>query len=80
LVYLTKTKKKDVPVIVCGGIAKRFMVPGVKIDFRQQKLCVFLKNGFCFLEGWRVGWLVLCDRNGQFKSGKGQYFQILFWK
>ena len=30
-----------VPVLLCGGLAKRFMVPG-----------------------WRVGWLVLCDRGG----------------
>ncbi len=30
-----------VPILLCGGLAKRYMVPG-----------------------WRVGWLVLCDRQG----------------
>jgi tyrosine aminotransferase len=45
--FLLLPFEKDVPLLVCGGIAKRFMVPG-----------------------WRVGWVVVCDRNDQFRKGK----------
>lgn len=34
-----------VPILVCGGIAKRYMVPG-----------------------WRVGWVVHCDRRNVFRN------------
>ena len=37
----------NVPILVCGGLAKRYMAPG-----------------------WRVGWVVACDRNGIFEKGK----------
>ena len=33
---------KNVPVLSCGGLAKRWLVPG-----------------------WRVGWLIVHDRNGR---------------
>lgn len=36
---------QNVPLLLCGGTAKQFMIPG-----------------------WRVGWVVICDRQGIFKA------------
>lgn len=38
----------DVPVLTCGGLAKRWLVPG-----------------------WRVGWIMIADRNDVFKEVRG---------
>ena len=39
------TLSKNVPMLVCGGISKKYMVPG-----------------------WRMGWILIHDRNGAFKD------------
>ena len=39
------TLSKNVPILACGGIGKKFMVPG-----------------------WRLGWILIHDRNGAFKD------------
>ena len=39
------TLSKNVPMLVCGGVGKKFMVPG-----------------------WRLGWILIHDRNGAFKD------------
>lgn len=39
------TLSKNVPMLVCGGIGKKFMIPG-----------------------WRLGWILIHDRNGAFKD------------
>jgi tyrosine aminotransferase len=39
------TLTKTVPILTCGGLAKKFLVPG-----------------------WRVGWVLIHDRHGQFKQ------------
>lgn len=36
---------KDVPILTCSGLTKRFLVPG-----------------------WRMGWLIIHDRNGVFEK------------
>ena len=39
------TLSKNVPMLVCGGVGKKYMVPG-----------------------WRLGWILIHDRNGAFKA------------
>ena len=39
------TLSKNVPILACGGISKKYMVPG-----------------------WRLGWILIHDRNGAFKD------------
>ena len=39
------TLSENVPMLVCGGISKKYMVPG-----------------------WRLGWILIHDRNGAFKD------------
>ena len=46
------TLSKNVPMLVCGGVGKKFMVPG-----------------------WRLGWILIHDRNGAFKDE----VSTLFW-
>ena len=43
--YPIASLSKNVPVLSCGGLAKKYLVPG-----------------------WRVGWILIHDRNGRFKK------------
>ena len=43
--YPIASLSKSVPVLSCGGLAKKYLVPG-----------------------WRVGWILIHDRNGIFKK------------
>ena len=45
LCHMAVKMNEEVPVLMIGGMAKRFMVPG-----------------------WRVGWMVVFDRNNILKS------------
>ena len=39
------TLSENVPMLACGGIGKKYVVPG-----------------------WRLGWILIHDRNGAFKD------------
>lgn len=43
--YSVASLSKKVPILSCGGIAKKFVVPG-----------------------WRLGWILVHDRNDVFKA------------
>ena len=43
--YPIASLSKNVPVLSCGGLGKKYLVPG-----------------------WRVGWILIHDRNGRFKK------------
>ena len=43
--YPIASLSKNVPVLSCGGLAKKYLVPG-----------------------WRVGWILIHDRNNRFKK------------
>ena len=43
--YSLASLSKNVPILSCGGIAKRYLVPG-----------------------WRVGWILIYDKNETFKK------------
>lgn len=45
----------DVPVLSCGGLAKRWLVPG-----------------------WRMGWILIHDRNEVFGHAVGRLYRCLF--
>ena len=42
--YPIASLSKNVPVLSCGGLGKKYLIPG-----------------------WRVGWILIHDRNGRFK-------------
>lgn len=46
---------KNVPVLSCGGLTKRFLVPG-----------------------WRLGWIIIHDRNDTFKELRQVLYSLLF--
>ena len=43
--YPIASLSKNVPVLTCGGLGKKYLVPG-----------------------WRVGWILIHDRNNRFKK------------